>query len=125
MQLEKESTFNEKPVKITKIVLADANIILIPVMNSITKFSMGEIDLFLHFKIQDLENIQKLLCKYVSYTETGKNLSLFDLSDNMNDFMSLAIEFLEFNFGFFSQSRKILARLSNGQASEKKEIKEN
>lgn len=121
MQLEKITKLNDKSITMSKIVLADANSILIPVMNSITKFSMGETDLFLHFKIQDLETIQRLICKYVIWTDTGVNLNLFDLSENINDFMSVAIEFLEFNFGFFSQSRKILSRLSSGQASEKKE----
>lgn len=120
MQNERLSKFNDKPVRIGKIVLADANLLLLPIMNSITKFSMGETDLFSHFKLQDLENIQKVMCKYITWVETGANITLFDLSENIQDFMGITIEFLEYNFGFFSQSRKVLQRIS-GQFSEKKE----
>lgn len=120
MEQERLSKFNDKPIKITKMVLFDCNFILIPVMNSITKFFLGESELFSHWKISEITKLQELFCKYVTWEETGKNINLFDISENLTDFISVQYEFLEFNFGFFSQSRKIRARI-NGQLSEKKE----
>lgn len=115
---QRVTVFDDKSVTISKMVLSDANTILIPIMDSIAKLAYGEPDVFSHFKVQDVIKIQELVCKYTVFTETGKNLNLLDVSNNISDYMGLSTEFLEFNFGFFSQPRKILARI-NGQISER------
>jgi hypothetical protein len=120
---QRVTVFDDKSVTISKMVLSDANTILIPIMNSIAKLAYGESDVFSHFKVQDVIKIQELVCKYTVFTETGKNLNLFDISNNISDYMGLSTEFLEFNFGFFSQPRKILQRI-NGQVSETEEQKQ-
>lgn len=122
MQIERKSSFGDRDVTMRKLVLSDANLIIIPVMNSITKFAMGETGVFDHFSVIDIQNLQKLLCKYVSFSDTSSNLTLIDISENIQDFLGISFEFLEFAFGFFSQSRKILARI-NGQLSETAETK--
>jgi len=118
---ERIVTLADRKLRITKPVIMDCNSIIVPVMNSISKFALGELDLFSHFKPIDIENLQRLECQYSVWLDTGKNLTLFDLSDNMHEFMAFTAEFLEFTFGFFSQARKIQMVKLIGQTSEQKE----
>ena len=119
---ERFTKFGENEIIMSKINLADANKILIPVMSSITKYTLGDINLFSHFKNEDIDAIQNLCCKYIVFKETGKNLTLLDISRNMIDLMPLLFEFLEFNFGFFSQALNIQKKIG-GLILEREETK--
>jgi hypothetical protein len=124
-ETERTLTLGDRKLRMTKPVIMDCNTIIVPVMNSISKFALGELDLFSHFRPIDIDNLQKLECQYCVWLDTGKNLTLFDLSENMHEFMAFTAEFLEFTFGFFSQARKIqmvkLIGQTSGQSEEKKQ----
>ena len=120
MSNKRLTKFGGRDISMSKMILSDCNLIMVPVLNAVSKFSMGESEVFSHFKVSDIEMIQKLLCKYVVWCEGEKNLSLFDLTEYIEEFAAICVEFLEFNFGVFTQGRKIIERL-NGVISDRKE----
>jgi len=123
MQSERTSEFSNRPITMKKMVMIDSNQILLKVINSVLKYSIGDADIFAHWQLADLVKLQELLCKYIVWNDTGKNITLFDITDNLDDLISLKFEFLEFNFGFFSQARKILQKV-NGQLTERESSKD-
>lgn len=123
MQTERITMFNDREVKLNVMVLNDSNKLMVQVANTIGRHLMGELDLFAHWNTRDFIVLQELMCKYVAWNETGKNINLFDISENLGDFIGLKFEFLEFNYKLFSQSQKIMKRI-NGRLLETKETKD-
>lgn len=107
----KKVKFHDYEVEIKQIYLKDANILFPFVASAMTKISLGDFDYFSGLKSQDMELFQRKLCENCVKVETGKNLALSDIQDNLRGFIPLLLEFLEFNFGFFSEARKILEQL--------------
>jgi hypothetical protein len=122
MENERITLFNDKEVSFSLMVLSDSNKFISQIANSICRLVMGEDDLFIHWSAKDFSYLQEIMCKYVKFVDTGKNLNLFDISENLGDFIGLQFEFLEFNYKVFSQSRKIMSRI-NGRLLETKETK--
>jgi len=123
MHTDRITMFNDKEVKLNIMVLNDSNKLMVQVANTIGRHLMGEEDLFFHWVMKDFVTLQELMCKYITWNETGKNITLFDISDNLGDFIGLKFEFLEFNYKLFSQSQKIMKRI-NGRLLETKETKD-
>lgn len=109
-----KSTFNNFDVEIASMSLESANQIFPFVMSWMTEISMGNFKFFQDIKPVDVELFQKVLCEnvYKFKEKEGRqvktNLSYSDLSDCKKGFLPLLVEFLEFNFGFFSEARRII-----------------
>ncbi len=128
MAISKTVKFNDYRVEITKIRLRDANILFPFVVSAMTKIGFGNFDFFADLTKDNIELIQQKVCEY-SYKiseekrqdgniEISKrNISLSDLDECIPDIISLIMNFLEFNFGFFSRAPQILEDMIESKVS--------
>ena len=107
----RKAIFNGYEVELKKIRLKDANILFPFIASAMTKISLGNFDYFSGLKSEDMELFEKKLCENCVKSENNKNLSLSDIEDYLKGLIPLLLDFLEFNFGFFSEARKILEQL--------------
>lgn len=84
--------------------------------------ALGSIaDSFSSFKKEDVQAIQEHIiknCSVVKEDGEKRDLTLFDLSDNISDIFFIMFVFFEFNFSVFSTAPKIVVHL--GAALEEK-----
>jgi len=104
---DRHTKIGKTEVVMTKIKLADANKIMVPIMSAIMKFSIHSVNIFDGLTPTDIDSIQQLCCKTIVVKETGSNLTLMDLEKNIENLVVLYCEFLEYNFSFFSQAQKV------------------
>ncbi len=108
----KKTTFNGYQVEFSKMRLKDANMLFPFVISAMTKIGIGNLDYFSGLKSEDVELFQKKLCENcVKLGENPRNLSLSDIEEDIVGFPELLLNFLEFNFGFFSRASKTLEPL--------------
>lgn len=109
----KETTFNGKTLIFSRrLKLRDSAPLLPIVCTAMVKIAVGADNYFSHLTVNDVEEIQRLMCEYGEIKlEDGqkRNLTLLDIDDGFNEFIVLLAEFLEFNFGLFSQAQSMIA----------------
>lgn len=109
----KRVDFNGYFVEMKKMKLRDANDVFPLVASCMLKISLGNFDFFRDINLDKLELLQDKLCancvKIVS--DVKKPLSLSDLEECLEEFIPLLLQFLEYNFGFFSQAPKLLEKI--------------
>lgn len=114
-----KSTFNTLEIEIEDIPMSKADEIFPYVMSWMTEIAMGNFSFFSNLNPSDIQLFQRVLCENVFYyTEKvddkgithkkRENLSYGDLNRYKKGFLPLLIEFLEYNFGFFSEARRII-----------------
>lgn len=109
--MDKITEFNGYKIELKKLNLRTANTLFPLVIMGMTKLSIGNFNFFSDLKVSDMELFQEKLCEYsfkIQEDGTKKNLSIEDLDDHIEGILPLLFIFLEYNFGFFSQARKIL-----------------
>ncbi len=109
----KRVDFNGYFVEMQKMKLRDANLLFPFVASAMTKIGLGNFDFFRDVDKQSIELLQDKLCDncFLIKDDKKRNLSLEDLEEALQEFIPLLFQFLEYNFGFFSQAPKILQRM--------------
>lgn len=109
----KRVDFNGHFVEMHKMKLRDANVIFPFVASAMTKIGLGNFDFFRDVNKESMELLQDKLCDNCLLIKGDKKvqLSLSDLEECLQEFIPLLLQFLEYNFGFFSQAPKILQRM--------------
>ena len=109
----RETVFNGQSILFKRrLKLKDSAPLLPLVCTAMVKIATGSDNYFSHLTTHDVEEIQRLMCEYIEIRhEDGSKspLTLIDLDDGFSGFIVLLAEFLEFNFGIFSQAQSMIA----------------
>ena len=117
MNNSKLTKYNGKDILIkSKLKLKDYTQMLPWVFPVIFKFSLGNNNIFSHIDSSNLEESQKMMCQYIDVVENHlmRPITIQEMAEGY--FNLLFMEFLEFNFGIFSQA-KLLIKALNGKNS--------
>lgn len=118
----KHVEFSDYKVEMHKVRLIDANVLFPYIGSAMTKIAFGNFDFFRDFKKEDIELFEQKLCENCYKLKedkqedgrilvTKRNLSLSDLDEHIQGVIPLLLDFLEFNFGFFSLAHKTLEKI--------------
>jgi len=115
--------FNEKKLIIkSRLKLKDYTALLVDVCTSMVKIATSSESYFNHFNPMLVEQIQSLICQYCIFeNEDGEqsDVTLADLIQSNDCFILLMVEFLEFNYGIFSNAKRMLEILSTDISRDK------
>lgn len=116
-----KTKFGDYEVEVSSVNLADGNELAPFVIQNMVKISLGDFDHLFKFEVGQLEKFQNIICKYTTKHTVDldgntikKNLSLSDIKNSFTSFIIFFAEFLEYQFGFFSNSRKMTKMLAFG-----------
>jgi hypothetical protein len=112
MSATKETTFNgKKAIFKSKLKMRDSTILIPVVCTTLIKIATGSDNFFSHIVPSDIELIQKYMCQYTELEDENgdkTNLTLNDIFEGQDKFIVFMLEFLDFNFGLFSEAQKLI-----------------